>query len=358
MAEFERLDFPRQTYEDWKLFQEQDNLRRLYLSLLDVDPEKAMAESNKANVEYQQAFDAFRQAQGIANDNAFIDIEQEAALHREFRRQFKPGQTNHVAAILIVWEMWAELQAAEQFFRNRMAAAGVRPQDAFEALSLSNRHRRAMGQWEQAGAGMWQLHYVGGDIPHPDPEVRKQLAEGESPYQIEGMVFKEANIEHSRDMAEKVLGAFSQESELTPFSAELAARAREEIANSVVEEIEERWGNAFQWASDAIVTARSARALYELEMEHIGRGMFRLPTATRRRRRKAIGKLDARCSATPACPSWAAALSPTGLPRAFASRFAPHAQKRDACGWKSMSAKAHNRDTDGFETILSSHPFS
>jgi hypothetical protein len=269
MTEFDRLEVPRQSYEDWRLFHEQDKLRRLYLDLLDIDPKKAMAEFDNAYAEYQQAYEAYRNEMGITNDTSFGDSKQETALHREFERQFKPTHTNCASAIMIVWEMWAEFQGAEAFFRNRMASAGVRPKDAFEVLWLSNHHRRAIGQWEKGGAGMWPLHYIGKDIPHPDPDVRKKLAEGESPYEIEGMVFKESNIAHSRAVAEKVLDEFSPNPNVTPFSSKLAGRAREEVANSVAAEKKEHWGSAFQWASDAVVTARSAKALYELEIKDV-----------------------------------------------------------------------------------------
>lgn len=55
MAKFDTVGLPRRSYEDWRLFHEQDKLRMLYLDLLDIDPEEARAESDKAYTEYDQA---------------------------------------------------------------------------------------------------------------------------------------------------------------------------------------------------------------------------------------------------------------------------------------------------------------
>ena len=235
MEEFGQRGLPKQSYEDWKLFLEQDNLRTLYVELLHINPEKVRAERRKGEDEYWKAFEVYKKQNGITNNTPSGHSALDDKVYREFLKKFRTTHKVPASQIVIVWEMWAEFQDAEIYFRENMKKEQVQPKDAFKALWLSNRHRQAIGQWEQSP----------------------------SKYKLEGVTFEKSNIDISRKIASKALDSFSPSND-TPFSFKLAAQAREEIEKSIEAESKKQFDSAFQWASDAAVTAGSAKALHEL----------------------------------------------------------------------------------------------
>jgi len=257
MKQHNNLHSLKPTYEDWRLFQEQDKLRTLYLKLLQVNGEEGRVKDRKGHDEYCRALDQYVAQQGQTNslDESSAEYAQREQAVREFRMSFRPTQTNEYHAITVCWEMWCEYVNAEALFREKMAVAKVPPKAALEALTLSDAHRRAIGNVERYPG----LH------TYTSEGVQKRLQNGESAEQIESSYFKSSDIDHTRTLAKQVLSSFLPDLKKTPCCLKLVALAKEEISNSIEAEKCKRFWRAAQWADDAEVTARSAKALYELE---------------------------------------------------------------------------------------------
>lgn len=271
MVRLDESGVPRVSYEDWRLIASREDLRNLYAELLHIDLEMSSKLVMKNVEERQEKLEQYAAKRGYTNSSDFVDFcdnhqDQWNKIVEDFNQDHPNRLAQEIGPIVVFWDSWTNYRDAEMLFRRKMKQIAVRPQDAAHVLILSAKHRHAFGQWETATGGMsYPLYFASDEMPHPDPAVQKALAEGNSPYEIDEMRFEDSYVEYSRRLAANILNSFQPAQESTLLCFELIEIAREEIALSSKTQKEEQWASSFQWASDAVVTARSAKALYELE---------------------------------------------------------------------------------------------
>jgi hypothetical protein len=223
---------------DQGFLQEQEKLKALYFDLLNIDHERAMQKAEVSTQRFQKQLEQFCSDHGLAlsTSGQWSDSQQRKweQLYNEFCNQNPNPHADVPGPLLISWDSWGNYADGEEYFRDRMAAADVHPKDALNAFLLSNSLRTTIGQ-----------------------------------YEMKGMALKEPNIVHWRRVARHILDSFRPDLTVTPLCFKLVDLAKAEIGNSEAAENQEYWGSAFRWAADAEVTARSAKALYELEMKDV-----------------------------------------------------------------------------------------
>jgi hypothetical protein len=143
---------------------------------------------------------------------------------------------------------------------------------------------------------VWEVYYWSLELPYPDPAIKRYIIDNESPFDGNLMVsidgshvatnwpegtkpglgympkykddyprFKPTYVDDMQRFAQEELGRFPVAPDVTPYSTRLRALAEEEMRKSKEAQAGEDLAGAFQWAADALVTARSARALWMLE---------------------------------------------------------------------------------------------
>jgi hypothetical protein len=235
---------PPMPYDDWVLFQKQGDLHALYHKQLNLD----------------------------VNDS-----------------------TNN-AIFFIVFESWGEFVAAERDYRKRCESLGVMPADAFRTFQLSSRLRRAVGQYEKTAGITWQLYFSSLELPDPDPAITKYFRDQADSYDGDLMISADGShivtnwLEEAADgtsyrpkrkddyplfrpsyvvdmqlRANEQIEACQVTPGETPYAARLRNMAEEELMYSSQAQADGDLVGAFQWAADALVTAKSATALWQME---------------------------------------------------------------------------------------------
>jgi hypothetical protein len=258
--ESKHLGISPQPYENWKLFRDQTRLKQRYLDLLRLDTDKLMEQSMKAAAVYAQELDKLLASQGITNRVAsghgptetVADDPQVTNRRRIAEEGFRKTH-GHILCdgntpIAAVWECWANFAEAESCFTAKMSGANVSPADALSVLTLSNRHRRSIGQWE---------------CRETNPQFFTSPPHSESP--LLDPVDARRLIAKKRRDARQLLGGIQVDAKSNPHTAKLVSLAREELRNSERSEPRQHFSIAYQWAADALVTAQSARQLHALE---------------------------------------------------------------------------------------------
>ena len=180
------IGIPAQPYKDWALFQSQNDLHQLYWQQLDINTNDTV------------------------NDHPFE----------------------------VVFECWGDFAQAEQAYSTRLESAGIKPADAFKTYELSNRQRRAIGQFECK---------IGEHSTRDKTKSSERL---------------QALQQSARDKLTQLGNAV----EHTPYTDKLRTLALEELAESKQMWIEGNISSSLQWALDATITSESACALYEVEI--------------------------------------------------------------------------------------------
>lgn len=225
--------------EEEHLFQNQNALRNAFLRALGLTEDQAMQQAETAGAKFERDFAEFKKERSLNDDSG---------AYWAFIRERHPPL--NVGCIMVVYEMWGEYEQAERYFRQQMLDHALSASNAYQVLTLSHEHRTNMGAYERKLVDQ-MIHEHGRS--GWDYSAREKL---------DALTTRDEAIALAHDIVRRATAQ--------SFARRLTDLGRSDIekANAAANALQ--FGESLQWATDAMVTLRSAEVLWQLEQGKTG----------------------------------------------------------------------------------------